>query len=169
MRHFKHPNLLHLVDVLPVSAHSSRGEVYLVTPVMDWDLCHVIHKKRAAFTDSHVRGFSVQMLLGLLHLHSGHVVHRDIKPSNVFVHRNGLVKIADLGLSRGIDLEEETGEATHPIDEHLTEYVVTRWYRAPDVLLTRSQYGPPVDTWSVGCILYEMVTKQVLFPGKNAF
>jgi hypothetical protein len=79
------------------------------------------------------------------------------------------VKIGDLGLSRGIAVDDETGEATHPSDELLTEYVVTRWYRAPEVLLARSKYGPPVDVWSVGCIVYEMCSRKALFPGKNSY
>ncbi|CAJ1329418.1 unnamed protein product [Effrenium voratum] len=92
----------------------------------------------------------------------------DLKPANIFVRKAQEVKIGDLGLSRGIAVDGQTGEATHPLEEHLTEYVVTRWYRAPEVLLARSKYGPKVDVWSVGCILYEMWTAKALFPGKNS-
>lgn len=166
MRHFHHKNLLHLVDVLVMKNNSNQ--VFVVTPLMDWDLDHMVRKRTKNLTNDQVNSFLVQVLLGLLHLHSGHVIHRDLKPANIFIRRDGLLKIGDLGLSRGIDLEE-TGERTHPMDEALTEYVVTRWYRAPEVILMPSEYGPPVDVWSVGCILYEMVTGKVLFQGRSSF
>jgi serine/threonine protein kinase len=146
-----------------------KGQVYVVTPLMDWDLDVMIRKKGVRLSATEVCNFLVQMLLGLLHLHSGHVIHRDLKPANIFVRKDGLVKIGDLGLSRGIDLEDESGEPLRTADEALTEYVVTRWYRAPEVILLPAEYGPPVDVWSVGCILYEMVTGKVLFQGRSSF
>jgi len=167
MRHFRHPNLLRLHKVL--SLEDSGKDLYLSIELMDCDLDKVIHGGRS-LSDYQARCFTAQMLLGLLHLHSGHVIHRDLKPANIFVRlEKGHVKIGDLGLSRGIAVDEETGEATHPCGEMLTEYVVTRWYRAPEVLLARSKYGPAVDVWSVGCILYEMWAKKALFPGKNSY
>ena len=83
----------------------------------------MLRKKNIRLSASEVCSFLAQMLLGLLHLHTGHVIHRDLKPANIFVRKDGLVKIGDLGLSRGIDLEEESGEALHAPDEALTEYV----------------------------------------------
>jgi serine/threonine protein kinase len=167
MRHFRHRNLLHLEDVLALKRDAQA--VYVVTPLMDCDLHTLLHKRSSSLTGSHVRGFLSQMLLGLLHLHSGHVIHRDLKPANIFVRKDGLLKIGDLGLSRGIDLEDDSLEPLRQPDEQLTEYVVTRWWRAPEVFLTPSQYGPPVDVWSIGCILSEMITGTALFPGKNSF
>jgi serine/threonine protein kinase len=152
MKHFHHPNILKLVDVLQIN---DCGDLYMVLELMDLDLDKVIHSRKYTLNEYQIRCFTFQMLLGLLHLHSGHVIHRDLKPSNVFIRHSGELKLGDLGLARVISVDEE-GEATHPEDEMLTEYVVTRWYRAPEVLLARSKYGPPVDIWSVGCILYEM-------------
>lgn len=168
MLHFKHPNLMRLHKVLPLEPNT--GDLYLSLELMDCDLDTLIHTKRIVLSDQQVRCFTAQILLGLVNLHSGHVIHRDLKPANIFVRLNrGQVKIGDLGLSRGIALDDDTMEATHPSDELLTEYVVTRWYRAPEVLLARSQYGPPVDVWSVGCIFYEMCSRKALFPGKNSY
>lgn len=168
MSHFRHPNLMRLHKVLPLEANG--GDLYLSLELMDCDLDTLVHTKRVVLTDQQVRCFTAQILLGLMHLHGGHVIHRDLKPANIFVRLNrGQVKIGDLGLSRGIAVNEETGEATHPCEEQLTEYVVTRWYRAPEVLLARSKYGPPVDVWSVGCIVYEMCSRKALFPGKNSY
>merc|ERR1719197_525221 len=161
---------MRLHKVLPLTGDANGGDLYISLELMDCDLDTLVHTKRVVLTDQQVRCFTAQIFLGLLQLHAGHVIHRDLKPANIFVRLNrGQVKIGDLGLSRGIAVNEETGEATHPSDELLTEYVVTRWYRAPEVLLARSQYGPPVDVWSVGCIFYEMCSRKALFPGKNSY
>lgn len=168
MSHFRHPNLLRLHKVLPLEP--TGGDLYLSIELMDCDLDTLIHTKRVVLTDQQVRCFTAQLFLGLMAMHAGHVIHRDLKPANIFVRLNrGQVKIGDLGLSRGIGINAETGEASHPSDELLTEYVVTRWYRAPEVLLARSKYGPPVDVWSVGCIVYEMCSRKALFAGKNSY
>lgn len=168
MRHFKHPNLLRIHKALPLDP--GAGDLYMALEIMDCDLDTLVHAKRHPLSDAQVRNYCAQMLLGLLHLHSGHVIHRDLKPANIFVRLSSdLIKIGDLGLSRGVELDGETLEATHPTDEHLTEYVVTRWYRAPEVLLARSKYGPAVDVWSIGCILYELWARKALFPGKNSY
>eukprot|EP00927_Polykrikos_kofoidii_P012964 TRINITY_DN15648_c0_g1_i1.p1 TRINITY_DN15648_c0_g1~~TRINITY_DN15648_c0_g1_i1.p1 ORF type:complete len:1122 (+),score=131.14 TRINITY_DN15648_c0_g1_i1:99-3464(+) len=168
MRHCRHPNVLRLYKVLPLEG--TCGDLYLSLELMDCDLDSLIHSRQAVLSDHQVRYFTSQMLLGLSHLHGAHVIHRDLKPANIFVRLSqGQVKIGDLGLSRGIDVDDVSGEAMHPSGELLTEYVVTRWYRAPEVLLARSKYGPPVDVWSVGCILYEMWVQKALFPGKNSY
>eukprot|EP00927_Polykrikos_kofoidii_P012965 TRINITY_DN15648_c0_g1_i2.p1 TRINITY_DN15648_c0_g1~~TRINITY_DN15648_c0_g1_i2.p1 ORF type:complete len:1117 (+),score=139.98 TRINITY_DN15648_c0_g1_i2:99-3449(+) len=168
MRHCRHPNVLRLYKVLPLEG--TCGDLYLSLELMDCDLDSLIHSRQTVLSDHQVKYFTSQMLLGLSHLHGAHVIHRDLKPANIFVRLSrGQVKIGDLGLSRGIDVDDVTGEATHPTGELLTEYVVTRWYRAPEVLLARSKYGPPVDVWSVGCILYEMWVQKALFPGKNSY
>lgn len=166
MRHFRHPNLLQLHDVLLVEA---GGELYISMELMDCDLDRLVRGRGIPLEESQCRNFCSQVLLGLLHLHCAHVIHRDLKPANIFVRlKTQEVKIGDLGLSRGIAVDGETGEAIHPLEEQLTEYVVTRWYRAPEVLLARSKYGPKVDVWSVGCILYETWTAKALFPGKHS-
>ncbi|CAK9073334.1 unnamed protein product [Durusdinium trenchii] len=166
MRHFRHPNLLQLHDVLLVE---SGGELYISMELMDCDLDRLVRGRGVPLEESLCRSYCSQVLLGLLHLHCAHVIHRDLKPANIFIRLKAHeAKIGDLGLSRGIAVDGQTGEAIHPIEEQLTEYVVTRWYRAPEVLLARSKYGPKVDVWSVGCILYEMWTAKALFPGKNS-
>jgi len=167
MSHFRHPNLMRLHKVLPLE---SGGDLYMSIELMDCDLDTLLHTKRQILTEKQVRSFTAQMFLGLMAMHAGHVIHRDLKPANIFVRLDrGQVKIGDLGLSRGIAVDEASGEASHPAGELLTEYVVTRWYRAPEVLLCRSKYGPPVDVWSVGSIVYEMCSRKALFPGKNSY
>jgi len=90
-------------------------------------------------------------------LHSANVLHRDLKPSNLLLNANCDLKICDFGLAR---TNCETGQ-------FMTEYVVTRWYRAPELLLSCDEYGPSIDVWSVGCIFAELLGRQPIFPGKD--
>lgn len=100
--------------------------------------------------------FLYQILRGLKYIHSANVIHRDLKPSNLLVNANCDLKIIDFGLAR------PTAE-----NELLTEYVVTRWYRAPELLLNSSDYTAAIDVWSVGCIFMELMNRKPLFPGKD--
>lgn len=100
--------------------------------------------------------FLYQLLRGLKYVHSANVLHRDLKPSNLFLNANCDLKIGDFGLAR------TTSET-----DFMTEYVVTRWYRAPELLLNCSEYTAAIDIWSVGCILGEIATSEPLFPGKD--
>lgn len=100
--------------------------------------------------------FLYQLLRGLKYVHSANVLHRDLKPSNLLLNANCDLKIGDFGLAR------TTSET-----DFMTEYVVTRWYRAPELLLNCSEYTAAIDIWSVGCILGEIMTRNPLFPGKD--
>lgn len=100
-------------------------------------------------------------------MHSANVVHRDLKPSNILANKNCDLKICDLGLGRGgiKDCDKEEEEIKANSDQPLTEYVITRWYRAPEVILCPSEYSMAVDIWSIGCIFAELLGRQPLFPG----
>jgi len=100
-----------------------------------------------------------QMLRGLKCIHSANVLHRDMKPSNLLVNSNCDLKICDFGLARGISDNKE--------DNELTEYVVTRWYRAPEIMCSCQDYDYQVDVWAVGCIFGELLGRKPLFPGDN--
>ncbi|XP_030651005.1 mitogen-activated protein kinase 15 [Nomascus leucogenys] len=153
-----HPNIISLFDV--IWAENDR-DIYLVFEFMDTDLNAVI-RKGGLLQDVHVRSIFYQLLRATRFLHSGHVVHRDQKPSNVLLDANCIVKLCDFGLARSLgDLPEG------PEDQPLTEYVATRWYRAPEVLLSSHRYTLGVDMWSLGCILGEMLRGRPLFPGTS--
>ncbi|PKI31190.1 hypothetical protein CRG98_048436 [Punica granatum] len=122
---------------------------------MDTDL-HQIIRSSQALTDDHCQYFLYQLLRGLKYVHSANVLHRDLKPSNLLLNANCDLKICDFGLAR------TTSET-----DFMTEYVVTRWYRAPELLLNCSEYTAAIDIWSVGCILMEIITREPLFPGKD--
>lgn len=165
LQHFEHENIMSCRDILVPPAASHDGgplsEVYVVQDLMACDLHYVIQnaaRGRQPLSDDHVQYFTYQILRGLYALHSASVLHRDLKPSNLLVTRECDLKICDFGLARGLDADE---------DANLTTYVVTRWYRAPELLAGNQTYGPAIDLWSVGCILAEMLLKAPLFAGAD--
>lgn len=93
----------------------------------------------------------------MLYIHSANVIHRDLKPSNILLNKDCDLKICDLGLARGYENEEE----------FKTEYVITRWYRAPEVILNASEYTKAVDIYAAGCIIAELLGRTPLFPGNQ--
>lgn len=126
---------------------------------MDWDLTHVLFLPMQLL-EFHIQSFFYQILQGLKYTHSANIIHRDLKPGNILVDRHGTLKIADFGLARGITASPA---ASCPI----TNYVATRWYRAPELLLREKHYGKEVDMWAVGVILGEMYGRRPLLPGKD--
>jgi mitogen-activated protein kinase 1/3 len=156
----KHENILGLVDILSPPA-PNFNEVYIVTEPMDADLHTVIYSE-SALSDDHVQFFVYQILCALLYMHSANVVHRDLKPLNVLVNKNCDVKLCDFGLARG-----RAGFSQEDDDFLRTEYVGTRWYRAPEVVLTSMEYTAAVDIWSAGCILGECIGRKPMFTGRD--
>jgi serine/threonine protein kinase len=148
--------LISILDIEPPTGVDFK-DLYIVTDLMETDLHRIIHSPQA-LSDEHVQYFVYQILRGLKFLHSAGVLHRDLKPSNILVNSNCDLKVCDFGLSRGV---EEEGE------EELTAYVVTRWYRAPEIMLACKNYTSKVDVWAVGCIMGELVKRKVLFPGRD--
>ena len=156
LRFFKHENIIRLTEILLPEDAKTFNDIYIVTELMETDLHRVIYSKQQ-LTDDHIQYFAYQILKATLYMHSANVIHRDLKPSNILVNKNCDVKICDLGLGRGYDQE----------DDFKTEYVVTRWYRAPEVILNASEYTKAIDVWSIGCILAELLGRTALFPGDN--
>jgi len=148
------------VDIIRPQSYDAFDDVYIVTDLMDTDLSQIIRSSQT-LTDEHVQYFIYQILRGLLYLHSAGVIHRDLKPGNILVNANCDAKICDFGLARPLNAIEDMGSQAH-----MTYYVTTRWYRAPEVLLC-DQYSKPLDVWSTGCILGELIGRKPLFPGKN--
>lgn len=133
---------------------------YVVLDLMESDLHQIIHSTQT-LTPEHTRYFLYQLLRGLKYVHSANVIHRDLKPSNLLVNENCELKIGDFGMARGL--------SSHPEESYsfMTEYVATRWYRAPELLLSLNHYSLAIDLWSVGCIFAEMLGRKQLFPGKH--
>lgn len=134
------------------------SEVYIVQELMETDLHRVIQTQK--LSDDHCQYFVYQILRALKMLHSANVLHRDLKPSNLLVNSNCDLKVCDFGLARTVAHQEDNSG-------FMTEYVATRWYRAPEIMLTFKQYTKAIDVWSVGCILAEMISGRPLFPGSD--
>ncbi|CAL8282191.1 unnamed protein product [Merluccius merluccius] len=161
LKHFKHDNIIAIKDILqPNLPHSAFKSVYVVLDLMESDLHQIIHSGQP-LTPEHTRYFLYQLLRGLKYVHSANVIHRDLKPSNLLVNENCELKIGDFGMARGL--------SSHPEESHsfMTEYVATRWYRAPELMLSLHHYSLAIDLWSVGCIFAEMLGRKQLFPGKH--
>lgn len=153
-----HENVIKLINVIKAE---NKRDLYLVFEFMETDLHAVI--KAGILKKEHKQYIIYQLLKGLKYIHSGEIVHRDLKPSNLLVNSECLVKIGDFGLARSVSSNEDESD---PI---MTEYVATRWYRAPEIVLGSNKYSKSVDVWSVGCILAELINEKALFPGKSTY
>ena len=149
-----HDNIVKLLNVIKAE---NNKDLYLVFDFMETDLHAVI--KASILKKVHKQYIIYQLLKGLKYIHSGEIIHRDLKPSNILINSECLIKIADFGLARSIYTVNEEAE---PV---MTEYVATRWYRAPEIVLGSNRYSKAVDVWSVGCILAELINGKALFPG----
>lgn len=159
----RHENLLFLLDFPAVSSPNFE-DIYLVLPYLASDL-HKIIQSQQALTEKHVQVIVVQILRAMEYLHASGVAHRDLKPANILLSSDCKLKVCDFGLARGgLGMDGDEPEEACGV---LTEYVVTRWYRAPEVMLLPKQYSTAVDIWSVGCILGEILGRKAMFPGKN--
>lgn len=155
---FNHENVIDIQEIIRSESAAHMKNIYIVQCLMDTDLHKALRTQR--FSDKHICYFLYQILRGLKYIHSANVLHRDLKPSNILLNANCDLKICDFGLAR----------VTDPRKDHtgfLTEYVATRWYRAPEIMLNSKGYTKSIDIWAVGCILAEMFNGRPLFPGKH--
>ncbi|OCH93660.1 Pkinase-domain-containing protein [Obba rivulosa] len=157
LRHFSHENITGLIDV---DCTPDLSEIYIFMEPMEADL-HQIIKSGQILTNEHVQYFVYQILRGMKYIHSSSVVHRDLKPGNLLVNADCELKICDFGLARGYDSAPDENPTA------MTEYVATRWYRAPEIMLAFRNYDTAIDVWSIGCIFAELVLGKPLFKGKD--
>ncbi|KZS98227.1 mitogen-activated protein kinase [Sistotremastrum niveocremeum HHB9708] len=154
-------NIISILDIIKPASIEQFKEVYLIQELMETDMHRVIRTQD--LSDDHAQYFIYQTLRALKALHSADVIHRDLKPSNLLLNANCDLKVCDFGLARSVKTAEPSGTETG----FMTEYVATRWYRAPEIMLTFKQYTKAIDVWSVGCILAEMLSGKALFPGRD--
>ncbi|PLB43561.1 mitogen-activated protein kinase hog1 [Aspergillus steynii IBT 23096] len=148
LKHLRHENIISLSDIFI----SPLEDIYFVTELLGTDLHRLLTSR--PLEKQFIQYFLYQILRGLKFVHSAGVVHRDLKPSNILINENCDLKICDFGLAR-------------IQDPQMTGYVSTRYYRAPEIMLTWQKYDVEVDIWSAACIFAEMLEGKPLFPGKD--
>uniref|UniRef100_A0A3Q0QZK4 Mitogen-activated protein kinase 6 n=1 Tax=Amphilophus citrinellus TaxID=61819 RepID=A0A3Q0QZK4_AMPCI len=168
IRRLDHDNIVKVFETLGPSGRrltedvvslTEVNSVYIVQEYMETDLCQLL--ERGLLSEDHARLFMYQLLRGLKYIHSANVLHRDLKPANLFVNTEDLVlKIGDFGLARIMDPH-------YSHKGHLSEGLVTKWYRSPRLLLSPNNYTKAIDMWAAGCIFAEMLTGKTLFAGAH--
>ncbi|KAG9407588.1 Cyclin-dependent kinase 20 [Aphanomyces cochlioides] len=152
MQHLNHPNIVHLVDIVPEGA-----SIGLVMEYMDTDLAQLISTATRRFDAQEIKSLLFMLLRGVEHCHKNSILHRDLKPSNLLVNREGVLKLSDFGLATVY---------TGPNREYAHQ-VATRWYRAPELLFGSRSYDEKVDMWAVGVVFAELLQHAPIFPGLN--
>ncbi|KAI3381302.1 hypothetical protein SNEBB_005493 [Seison nebaliae] len=148
-----HPNILHLYEVIYDRKH---GTLYLIFELMERNLYEFVRKRHTLLSIKTIRKLTYQLVSAVDHMHRHGIFHRDIKPENILLDTNDKLKLGDFGSCKQIS-------AGYPY----TEYISTRWYRAPECLLTDGCYSFPMDIWSIGCVMFEITTLRPMFPGNN--
>ncbi|CAF0807444.1 unnamed protein product [Rotaria sp. Silwood1] len=151
LQKIRHPNVIKLKEVI-----REDNNLYMIFEYMNENLYELMKKRDRLFPETNVRNVIFQIFQGLSYMHKLGFFHRDLKPENILCKGVELVKIADFGLAREL-------RSRPPY----TDYVSTRWYRAPEVLLRSTSYTSPIDIWAVGCIAAELYTLRPLFPGSS--
>lgn len=149
-----HPNILDLQEVI---FDKRSGMLVLICELMDLNIYELIRDRRNYLPEETVKNYMYQLCKSVDHIHRLGIFHRDVKPENVLIKIEGnLLKLADFGSCRSLN--------SYP---PYTEYISTRWYRAPECLLTEGFYSHKMDIWSVGCVFFEILSLRPLFPGAN--
>ncbi|KAI3496426.1 hypothetical protein L1887_38787 [Cichorium endivia] len=160
LRLLRHPDIVEIKHILLPPSRREFKDIYVVFELMESDL-HQVIKANDDLTPEHYQFFLYQLLRGLKYIHTANVFHRDLKPKNILANADCKLKICDFGLAR-------VAFNDTPTAIFWTDYVATRWYRAPELCGSFfSKYTPAIDTWSIGCIFAELLTGKPLFPGKN--
>jgi mitogen-activated protein kinase 1/3 len=154
-------NIISILDIIKPPSLESFKEIYFIQELMQTDLHRVIRTQH--LTDDHCQYFVYQTLRALKSIHSADIVHRDLKPANLLLNANCDLKVCDFGLARSVKTSVPGGKEVGL----MTEYVATRWYRAPEIMLSFKMYTKAIDIWAVGCILAELLTGRPLFPGRD--
>ncbi|XP_011098082.1 mitogen-activated protein kinase 20-like [Sesamum indicum] len=160
LRLLRHPDIVEIKHIMLPPSRREFKDIFVVFELMESDL-HQVIKANDDLTREHYQFFLYQLLRALKYIHTANVYHRDLKPKNILANANCKLKICDFGLAR-------VAFSDTPTTIFWTDYVATRWYRAPELCGSFfSKYTPAIDIWSIGCIFAEVLTGKPLFPGKN--
>ncbi|XP_072351261.1 cyclin-dependent kinase-like 2 [Scyliorhinus torazame] len=152
LKQLRHENLVNLLEVC-----KRKKRWYLVFEFVDHTVLDDLEQFPNGLEYDKVRKYLIQILRGMAFCHSHNIIHRDIKPENILVSHSGAVKLCDFGFARTLAAPGEI----------YTDYVATRWYRPPELLVGDTKYGKSVDVWAIGCLVTEMLTGEPLFPGDS--
>lgn len=147
-----HGNVVDLKDII---FDKKSGTLALICELMDMNLYEMIRGRHHYISESKVKNYMYQLCKSIDHMHRNGIFHRDVKPENILI-KDDVVKLADFGSCRSVYSKQP-----------FTEYISTRWYRAPECLLTDGYYSYKMDMWSVGCVFFEVLSLRPLFPGSN--
>ncbi|KAJ6796486.1 mitogen-activated protein kinase 15-like [Iris pallida] len=160
LRLLRHRDIVEIKHIMLPPSRREFKDIFVVFELMESDL-HQVIKANDDLTREHYQFFLYQLLRALKYIHTANVFHRDLKPKNILANANCKLKICDFGLAR-------VAFSDTPTTIFWTDYVATRWYRAPELCGSFfSKYTPAIDIWSIGCIFAEVLTGRPLFPGKN--
>ncbi|KAK3164892.1 hypothetical protein QOZ80_1AG0026150 [Eleusine coracana subsp. coracana] len=160
LRLLRHPDIVQIKHIMLPPSRRDFRDIYVVFELMESDL-HQVIKANDELSAEHQQFFLYQLLRGMKYIHAANVFHRDLKPRNILANGDCKLKICDFGLAR-VSFNDT------PSAIFWTDYVATRWYRAPELCGSFfAKYTPAIDIWSIGCIFAEMLTGKPLFPGKN--
>ncbi|XP_008424755.1 cyclin-dependent kinase-like 1 isoform X2 [Poecilia reticulata] len=152
LKQLKHVNLVNLLEVF-----RRKRRLHLVFEFCEQTVLNELDKHPEGVPQAQLKSIVWQTLQAVNFCHKHNCIHRDVKPENILLTKSGVIKLCDFGFARIL---------TGPEDDY-TDYVATRWYRAPELLVGDTQYGPPVDVWAVGCVFAELLSGNPLWPGKS--
>ncbi|CAI6352580.1 unnamed protein product [Macrosiphum euphorbiae] len=164
LQKLRHENIVRLIEICYTEgkkANNYRTTFHLVLEFCEYELARLLGIKNAKFELSEIKELTRQLLNGLFYMHTNKIIHRDMKTSNILVTKEGILKIADFGLSRSFTIP------TKDKPNKFTNCVVTLWYRAPELLLGERNYGPAIDIWGAGCIIAELFTYYPIMRGTS--
>uniref|UniRef100_A0A3Q3JJ19 Protein kinase domain-containing protein n=1 Tax=Monopterus albus TaxID=43700 RepID=A0A3Q3JJ19_MONAL len=152
LKQLKHVNLVNLLEVF-----RRKRRLHLVFEFCEQTVLNELDKHPQGVPEAQLKSIVWQTLQAVNFCHKHNCIHRDVKPENILLTKTGVIKLCDFGFARIL---------TGPEDDY-TDYVATRWYRAPELLVGDTQYGPPVDVWALGCVFAELLHGNPLWPGKS--
>ena len=157
LQQLRHPNIVEFQE-----SFTHKGNLFLVFEYCEKNLLEVLEESPDGLSPKLIKSFIYQMCKAIAYMHKNNMIHRDIKPENLLIDENLNLKLCDFGFARKVKLNKNNNN----INE-MTDYVATRWYRSPELLLSGGIYGPDVDYWAVGCIMGELADGNPMFPGEN--
>ena len=159
LKKIKHENIVEYKE-----SFIHKKNLYLVFEYVEKNLLELLQETPNGISPPKIKYLIYQLIKAIKYLHSKNIIHRDIKPENLLINPDLKLKLCDFGFAREVKLNMENNNISQ-----MTDYVATRWYRAPELLLSGGIYGPEVDYWAIGCIMGELIDGNPIFPGDDEY